>query len=229
MAKSTTTAYDPFQNEQLRALLDHPALFNLSQLLISGGQRATKRYTRAWVGARPGDRLLDLCCGTGEYAPLFPTGAAGLGAYLGVDMNASYIDYARERWGATPERAFQAADATQLQLPAGSFDRALFSNSLHHFPAPLARGILREAARVLRPGGRLVLIDLVGDDPRPVQQFFLQRDRGEYLRSLAEQLALVEEQFTVERYDQFDTGYTPQTIIAAHPRQPTNGEAACND
>ena len=71
---------------------------------------------------------------------------------------------------------------------------------------------------MLRPGGRLVLIDMVGDDPRPVQRFFLDRDRGEYLRPLSAQLALVEEFFTVERHDSFDTGFTPQTIIAARPK-----------
>src|SRR6476646_5376482 len=58
---------DPLRNERLRAALDHPALFNLSQLLISGGQRATKRWARAWLNLREGDRVLDICCGTGEY------------------------------------------------------------------------------------------------------------------------------------------------------------------
>lgn len=213
-----TTPFDPLRNERLRALLDHPALFNLSQLLISGGQRATKRWARAWIGARPGERLLDLCCGTGDFAPLFAVGNGGLSRYLGVDLNAEYIAYAEERWGGGSGREFAAVDATRLRLPEGSFDRAIFVNSLHHFPDELARGILREAARVLRAGGRLVLIDMVGDDPRPPQRFFLDRDRGDYLRPLAAQAALVAEYFAIERQDQFDTGFTPQTIIAAHPR-----------
>ena len=72
-AVNAETGFDPFRNERLRALLDHPALWNLSQLVISGGQRATKRWARAWLGARDGDRILDVCCGTGEFAPLFPT------------------------------------------------------------------------------------------------------------------------------------------------------------
>lgn len=220
MVERTTAPapFDPLRNERLRALLDHPVLFNLSQLLISGGQRATKRWARAWVGARPGDRLLDLCCGTGDFAPLFTVGGDGLSRYLGVDLNAEYIAYAEERWGGWSGREFAAVDATRLRLPEGSFDRAIFVNSLHHFPDDLARGILREAARVLRAGGRLVLIDMVGDDPRAVQRFFLDRDRGDHLRPLAAQVALVAEFFDIERYDQFDTGFTPQTIIAARPR-----------
>lgn len=209
--------WDPLRNARLRALLDHPAIFNLSQLVISDGQRATKRWARAWIGARAGDRLLDVCCGTGEFAPVLAPPGLALD-YLGVDLNAQYIAYARQRYGEGPGRRFAAADATQLRFAPGSFDRALFVNSLHHFPDALAAGILREVARVLRPGGRLVLIDMVGDDRRPIQRFFLERDRGEYRRPLAAQLALVEVDFTIERYDTFDTGYTPQTIIAARPR-----------
>lgn len=215
---------DPLRDARLRALLDHPAIFNLSQLVISGGQRATKRWARAWLDARDGDRVLDVCCGTGEFAPLFPTRAAphgpGLARYLGVDLNAQYIAYARERYGTADGREFGAVDATQLRLPPASFDRALFVNSMHHFPDALNLGILREVARVLRPGGRLVTIDMVGDDRRAAQRFFLDRDRGEHLRPLAAQLALLGEAFAIERHDTFDTGFTPQTIVAARPKSP---------
>jgi hypothetical protein len=71
---------------------------------------------------------------------------------------------------------------------------------------------------VLKPGGRLVLIDMVGDDPRRMQRFFLDRDRGHHLRPLDRQLALVGEYFEVERGATFDSGFTPQTIIAAVPQ-----------
>ena len=206
---------DPLRNERLRAALDHPALFNLSQLLISDGQRATKRWARAWLNLREGDQVLDVCCGTGEYVEC---GAQAGGSYLGVDLNAQYIEYARQRYGDRAGVAFEAVDATQLRLPAGTFDRALFCNSMHHFPDELYRGILREVARVLRPGGHLVLIDMVGDHPGRVQRFFLDRDRGQYLRPLAAQVALVEESFIVQRHDTFDTGFTPQTIILARLR-----------
>src|SRR5207248_9525024 len=94
----------------------------------------------------------------------------------------------------------------------------------HHCPDDRNRGILREVARVLKPGGRLVLIDMVGDDPRRTRRFFLDRDRGHHLRPLDRQLALVGEYFAVERSAIFDSGFTPQTIIAAVPtgQQPAN-------
>ena len=219
MKTATTSPFDPLRNERLLALLDHPALFNLSQLLISGGQRATKRWAKAWLNARPKHRILDVGCGTGEFAPLFRSTkdevrSTNEGRYLGVDLNAQYIEYARERYGG-PGMAFEVVDATRMSFAAHSFDRALFVNCMHHFSDELNRGILREVARVLRPGGRFVLIDMVGDHSGHAQRFFLDRDRGEYLRSLARQMALVEEFFTIEREATFDAGFTPQTIVAA--------------
>ena len=225
MAKSATApGFDLLRNERLLALLDHPALFNLSQLLISGGQRSTKRWAKAWLNARPEDRILDVGCGTGEFAPLFRSGKWEVGSgkgegarYLGVDLNAQYIEYARERYGGGGV-AFEVVDATRMSFAAQSFDRALFVNCMHHFSDDLNRGILREVARVLRPGGRFVLIDMVGDHSGHAQRFFLDRDRGEHLRSLAKQMALVEEFFAIEREATFDAGFTPQTIVAARPR-----------
>lgn len=251
--KGTLYVGDLLRDERLLALLDHPAIWNLSQLLISGGQRATKRWARAWLDHQPGERVLDVCCGTGEFCHVLhdrgrrtngkseASGAKGEGRvtgepeYLGIDLNARYIAYARRRYGTDEgRRAFEALDATRLRLATGSFDKALFVNSLHHFPDDLGRAILREIARILRPGGRLVLIDMAGDHPGRAQRFFLDRDRGRYLRPLREQLALVEECFAVQRYGAFDSGFTPQTIIAARvgasPPMPVVRDASsCDD
>lgn len=201
------------------ALLDRPAIFNLSQLLISGGQRATKRWAAGWLELRPGERLLDVCCGTGDFAPLFTPRANGGGAYLGIDLNERYIHYAHRRYGAHGARAFEVLDAARLALPAASFDKALFANSMHHFSDDLNRQLLDQVARILRPGGRLIVIDLVADHPGAVQQFFLTRDRGKLPRPLAAQRALINESFVVEREATFAAGFTPQTIFAATPRR----------
>lgn len=199
-------------------LLEVPAIFNLSQLLISGGQRATKRWAAAWLDLQPGERLLDVCCGTGDFAPLFTRSGDQHGDYLGIDLNDKYIRYARRRYGHGGTLRFEVGDATRLSLPAASFDKVLFANSMHHLPDDLTDQVLRQIARTVRPGGRLVVIDLVGDHPGAVQQFFLHRDRGARTRPMAAQRALLDEHFLVQREATFNAGFTPQTIFAATPR-----------
>jgi len=112
--------------------------------------RATAPYAAALldaVGARPGRRLLDIACGTGVAA------AAALHrgcAVVGVDFSAAMLAEARRR---LPTAELHEADAEALPLPDASVDLAISNFGLHHFPFP-ARA-LREALRVLRPGGRL--------------------------------------------------------------------------
>lgn len=202
--------------ERLEALVDYPSLYNLLQVLISAGQRSTKRWAHEWLAVQPGERLLDVCCGTGEFCQLW-TARDGLD-YLGVDVNPRYIAYAKSRYGNAGRRAFRVEDATKLDLPDNSYDKILFANAFHHLPDDLNHAILRQLAAVLKPGGRLVFIDTVGDHQGRVQRFFLERDRGSHLRSLDNQVRLISDYFMVERSGTFDTGLTPQTIVAATKR-----------
>lgn len=102
----------------------------------------------------PGERLLDLGAGTGRYA----VAAAARGVeVVGVDPAAAMLAVARSRTNNQPVTLVRA-DATRLPFPDGSFDAVLAVTSLC-FTADPGR-VLAEAARVLRPGGRLVLGEL---------------------------------------------------------------------
>ncbi|GIW04379.1 MAG: hypothetical protein KatS3mg059_0999 [Thermomicrobiales bacterium] len=108
------------------------------------------------LALQPGERLLDLGTGTGRYA----VEAAARGAWVtGVDASPAMLSVARERVRASrqPIRLVRA-DLARLPFPDGSFDAAVAVTSLCFVADPLA--VLREARRVLRPGGRLVLGEL---------------------------------------------------------------------
>jgi len=109
----------------------------------------------------PGERVLDVACGTGS-AALDAARAVGpsvgsTGRVVGVDLSGRMIDAARRRaaeCGAV-NATFERMDAEDLALPDASFDVVLCALGLMYVPDP-ARA-LREMHRVLRPGGRLVV------------------------------------------------------------------------
>lgn len=101
----------------------------------------------------PGERVLDLACGTGRVTDLAAAAVGSGGRVLGVDLSQRMVDVARR--GARSNTDFARMDAQQLALPEASFDVVLCSLGLMYLPDPAQA--LREAMRVLRPGGRLVL------------------------------------------------------------------------
>jgi ubiquinone/menaquinone biosynthesis C-methylase UbiE len=104
----------------------------------------------------PGDHLLDLCCGRGGIGLWF---ASVSGARLtGVDFSPGAIAEASRRAGAfvpRPQASFLVADAADTSLPARTADAVLCIDALQLVPD--TSGLLREIARVLRPGGRVVI------------------------------------------------------------------------
>lgn len=92
-------------------------------------------------------RVLDIGCGTG--ANLASLGLRG----VGIDRAPEALGLARER-GLT---ALCQADAASLPFPDGHFSVALLTDVLYHTSVPDKLGVLREAARVLQPGGTLIL------------------------------------------------------------------------
>jgi SAM-dependent methyltransferase len=114
---------------------------------------------------RRGDRVLDAACGTGVVTRLAAERVGAEGAVAGVDINPGMLGVARS--AARPELGIEwhEAGADALPLQDGAFDVALCQMGLQFFPDKLAA--LREARRVLVPGGRLVL-----NVPGPIPRIF---------------------------------------------------------
>jgi ubiquinone/menaquinone biosynthesis C-methylase UbiE len=119
---------------------------------------AWKRRSFELLRARPGASALDVGCGTGSDA-LALAGIVGPGGrVLGVDKSEAMVEEARRRArdaGAPVE--FRVGEATDLPLPAQSFDAARAERVLVHLGDP-ARA-LGEMSRVVRPGGRVVVTE----------------------------------------------------------------------
>lgn len=98
-----------------------------------------------------GKRILDIGCGPGTLARRLVDAGARV---TGIDPGAAVLARARDT---VPEARFEAASGEALPFPAASFDGAVMLNSLHHVPDPAAA--LAEAARVLVPRGRLVVVE----------------------------------------------------------------------
>ena len=106
---------------------------------------------------RPGERVLDVACGTGVLARLAAKAVGPTGKVAGADLNEGMLGVARmqAQQHEGPSIEWRASDAAALTLPDRAFDVALCQWGLEFF-ADRPRG-LREIARVLVPGGRLVL------------------------------------------------------------------------
>jgi ubiquinone/menaquinone biosynthesis C-methylase UbiE len=122
---------------------------------LVGRRLRTHRRKLAWLGAFSWPRdavLLDLCCGSGEALRILHT--AGFSKLHGLDM-ATDSRLAREPW-----LNFKAGDGRSLPYPSETFDAVLCMHSLHHFGGLEGiRTALHEVLRILKPGGRLALLD----------------------------------------------------------------------
>jgi ubiquinone/menaquinone biosynthesis C-methylase UbiE len=128
---------------------------------VIGEPLATDLIDRAAL--RPGERVLDVACGTGVVARLAAAHVGATGTVAGIDINPGMLAVARSAVPPGMAIEWYEASAEALPLPDESFDVVLCQMGLQFFPDRLAA--LREMRRVLAPGGRLV-INVPGPTPR---------------------------------------------------------------
>jgi ubiquinone/menaquinone biosynthesis C-methylase UbiE len=130
-------------------------------LVSFGKDRAIRKKTVELAQIRPGDRVLDVGCGTGDLTIAAKALAGPSGAVYGTDASPKMIDLAqRKAVRAGIEVTFQVDLIENITFPDNQFDVVLSSLMMHHLPDDLKREGLAEIHRVLKPGGRLLIVDM---------------------------------------------------------------------
>jgi ubiquinone/menaquinone biosynthesis C-methylase UbiE len=132
----------------------------IDTFLFRGQVRELRQRTATLARLHPGDQVLDVGCGTGMLALEVQSRVGRAGRVAGVDPSPEQIDRARSKAARhNVPIDFQIGVIEQLAFPDQTFDVVLSTLMMHHLPAGLKRQGLAEIARVLKPGGRLVIAD----------------------------------------------------------------------
>jgi ubiquinone/menaquinone biosynthesis C-methylase UbiE len=175
---ATIASADPATQERLAGILELRA--------ADPQQRAMLESYLSEITLPGAARVLEIGCGTGAVTRALAR-RPGVAEAVGVDPSPVFVARARELGAALGNVTFEVADGRALRLPDRDFDAVVFHTTLCHVPQPELA--LKEAFRVLRPGGTLALFD--GDyatitvalgEHDPLQDRFLGADRARALR-----------------------------------------------
>ncbi len=113
-----------------------------------------------------GGRVLDIATGAGGFVEFLKDTLQDYSEIIGVDVSGKGFAAAQEKFADDMIR-FMAMDASALAFDDASFDTVTISNSLHHLPDISC--VLKEMYRVLRPGGRIIVVEMFRDNQTPAQ------------------------------------------------------------
>jgi demethylmenaquinone methyltransferase / 2-methoxy-6-polyprenyl-1,4-benzoquinol methylase len=159
------------EETQVRAMFDRIAgLYDRMNTVMTAGLHHQWRRRAANLAAlEPGGRALDVATGTGDLAVELCSRVGPSGEVVAVDFSERMLELARQKAAGLPIR-FDVANALSLPFGAGEFDAATVGFGARNF-SDLDRGV-REMVRVVRPGGRVVVLEITTPTRAPLSTFF---------------------------------------------------------
>jgi SAM-dependent methyltransferase len=135
-----------------------PALGRVAKGVLGPGMAEEHRIARLLLGLSPGDGVLDVACGPGNFTRSFARTVGDTGLSVGIDASRTMLERAvRDTSPVLRERvAFIRGDAITLPFRDQSFDAVCCFAALHLFPEPMIA--LDHMTRVLTPGGRIAIL-----------------------------------------------------------------------
>lgn len=145
----------------------------MNDLMSLGVHRAWKQDFAAYSGVQAGDRVLDLAGGTGDIAALMSKRVGGRGRVVLTDINAAMLDVGRRRLddkGIVSNVDYALVNAEQLPFGDKEFDAVTIAFGLRNVTDKDAA--LREMRRVLKPGGRALILEFSEVQPEPLKKLY---------------------------------------------------------
>jgi demethylmenaquinone methyltransferase / 2-methoxy-6-polyprenyl-1,4-benzoquinol methylase len=148
--------------DQVRAMFDRisPSYDRMNRIMSLGMDGGWRSLAVRCTEVQPGDAALDVCCGTGDLAVALAEAVSATGRVVGLDFSQAMLDAARQK---SARVEWVRGDALALPFSDGEFAAATIGFGMRNL-ADHARGF-RELRRVVRPGGRVVCLELT-DPPR---------------------------------------------------------------
>jgi SAM-dependent methyltransferase len=192
----------------MKQLLNSPALYQSFQVL-GGFFGARVIAVTEYLNLKPGDHVIDIGCGPGFIVDHLTAGVH----YDGFDIDARYIDYAKRRFGnhgAFRCRIFDEAAAGGVEAA----DVVMMNGLIHHLDDASARAVLGTASKALKPNGVVLTLDgCYRDGQSSIARWFLDHDRGRFVRTQDEYRALARDAFKdVEIIVREDMSWLPYTF-----------------
>jgi ubiquinone/menaquinone biosynthesis C-methylase UbiE len=132
-------------------------------ILSGSSERPARVRGMQMLNIQPGERVLEIGCGTGESLPMLAHSTEDAGHVIGLDLSAGMLRVAKYKLGKQPVAPINFVQGDAIQLPFGevSFDALFMSFTLELFPSGEIPILLRECRRVLRSGGRMGVVSLL--------------------------------------------------------------------
>jgi demethylmenaquinone methyltransferase/2-methoxy-6-polyprenyl-1,4-benzoquinol methylase len=167
-----TSQTGTLEEGQVRAMFDRIAgvYDRMNAVMTAGLDRRWRSRAADLAAVGPGDRVLDVATGTGDLALELARRVAPSGEVVGSDFAEAMLERAREKAAGRPHVHFEWGDALALDHPDDAFDAATVAFGARNF-ADLHGG-LAQMARVVRPGGRVVVLEITTPQTPPLSWFY---------------------------------------------------------
>jgi ubiquinone/menaquinone biosynthesis C-methylase UbiE len=141
-------------------VLHNPRAYDwLAKTITLGGEARFRRRTIDLAELQPGETVLDVGCGTGTLLIEAAKRVGPSGTAHGIDRSPEMLAHARRKAAGTNAKFYEGS-ADSLPFADASFDVVFCTLMLHHLPAPMQAATVAEIRRVVRSGGRIVIVDM---------------------------------------------------------------------